>query len=121
MAYDNQNVFAKILSAQIPCQPLFKNNFAWAFADLHPQRKTHILLIPTGAYTDVVDFSQKATQAEQQGFWQALVAVQAQLGLSDAGFRIISNVGGNGGQQVPHFHVHILGGETVGPLVAPTA
>ncbi len=117
MAYDQNNVFARILRGEISCTPIFKNEFAWAFHDLRPQRKTHVLLIPTGANIDAADFATSASVAHMQGFWQAFVAVQQQLGLDSTGCRIISNLGADSGQEVPHFHVHILGGEPVGPLV----
>ena len=117
MPYDPSNVFARILRGDIPCKKFFENEHALAFHDISPQAPTHVLVIPKGAYTDHGDFSSRATDAELAGFARALGHVVKELRLSD-GYRLISNCGANGGQEVPHYHVHILGGRALGPMLA---
>ncbi|MBU0858759.1 MAG: HIT domain-containing protein, partial [Alphaproteobacteria bacterium] len=92
-------------------------DFALAFADIHPQAPTHILVIPTGAYTDIADFNLNARDEEITGFWRAVAWVAKDSGLPENGFRLIANTGLNGGQEVPHFHVHLLGGRALGPML----
>lgn len=118
MAYDSNNVFAKILRGEIPCKKLFENEYALSFADIHPQAPTHVLVIPKGAYTDQADFSARATDAEIVGFTRAVGEVVKLCGLADGGYRLIANSGVNGGQEVPHYHIHILGGRSLGPMLS---
>lgn len=118
MPYDSNNVFAKILRGEIPCNRLFENEFALSFADIHPQAPVHILVIPKGEYTDQADFAARASEAEIAGFTRALGAVIKLAGVGETGYRLIANSGANGGQEVPHYHVHILGGRALGPMLA---
>ena len=117
MAYDDNNVFAKILRGEIPSKTVFEDTYALAFHDIHPARPVHVLVIPKGKYVDFTDFATRATAAEQAGFWQAVATTAKSVGVVDSGYRLIANTGANGGQEVPHFHVHILGGGHVGPMV----
>lgn len=117
MAYDTDNIFAKILRGEIPCDKVYEDEFALAFKDISPQRPTHILVIPKGAYLSLDDFSVEASADEQAGFVRALGAVARQAGVAETGYRIIGNTGEHGHQEVPHFHVHILGGAPAGPMV----
>lgn len=117
MSYDDNNIFAKILRGEIPCKKIFEDDFAVAFADIHPQAPTHVLVIPTGPFTDVVDFNMNANDEEIAGFWRAVAWVAKDCGLPENGFRMIANTGLNGGQEVPHFHVHLLGGRALGPML----
>jgi diadenosine tetraphosphate (Ap4A) HIT family hydrolase len=118
MAYDQDNIFAKILRADIPCCAVFENDFVLAFQDIAPQAKTHILVIPKGAYTDIVDFSENGSAQEVHEFYKAAAHIARENGLTENGFRSIANTGAWGGQEVPHFHLHLLGGEVIGPMVS---
>jgi diadenosine tetraphosphate (Ap4A) HIT family hydrolase len=106
------------LRGEIPCTKLYEDDFALAFPDISPQAPTHILVIPKGPYTDFAAFSAHASEAEIVGFMRALGKVVEFSGASDSGFRLISNNGINGGQEVPHFHVHVLGGRALGRMLA---
>lgn len=116
--YDDQNIFAKILRGEIPCDKVYEDDYVLSFRDIAPQRKTHILVIPKGAYVSIHDFGSKASAEEVKGFYAALSEIAHQEGLCKDGFRVICNTGDHGGQEVPHFHAHILGGEPVGKMVA---
>lgn len=118
LAYDPGNVFARILRGEIPCNKVYEDEHALAFNDLHPKAPVHVLVIPKGPYVSVADFGAKASAEEIAGFWRAVSKVAADQGLPDAGFRIIANAGLNGGQEVPHFHVHVLGGRALGPMLS---
>ena len=117
MAYDNDNIFAKILRGEIPCTKVFENDWALAFNDINPQAPTHVLVIPKGAYVSIDDFTAKASTDEIAGFYRAVGKVARDLGLGEPGFRTINNTGRDGCQDVPHFHVHILGGRVLGPML----
>jgi diadenosine tetraphosphate (Ap4A) HIT family hydrolase len=118
MAYDDQNIFAKILRGEIPCEKVYEDDHVLAFPDIAPKAPVHILVIPKGAYASIDDFGSKASAEEVKGFYAAVSKIAEEQGLSDAGFRVIANTGENGGQEVPHFHVHILGGGPLGPMVS---
>lgn len=117
MSYDSNNIFAKILRGEIPCKKLLENEFAVAFEDIHPAAPVHALVIPRGEYISFDDFAQKADAAQMKGFWDSVRDVAAKLGLPENGYRLISNHGADASQSVPHFHVHILGGRTLGALL----
>ena len=115
MAYDKNKIFAKILRGEIPSERLYEDDYAIAINDLHPKAKTHILVITKGEYIDIDDFTRNASQEEISGFFKAVSIVSKNVGLED-GYRVISNIGSNGGQETPHLHIHILGGEKIGAL-----
>lgn len=117
-SYDSNNIFAKILRGEIPCQTVYENDHALAFNDIGAKAPVHVLVIPKGAYVSIVDFSQYASAEEQAGFFHAVNEVVQKLGLDKAGFRSIANTGLNGGQEVPHFHLHLLGGRALGPMLS---
>ncbi len=119
--YDTENVFAKILRGEIPCHTFDECPHTLAFHDIQPQRKVHILVIPKGAYVDMTDFSLHASAEEQTAFMAAIGRVVEKAGLKDEGYRVISNTGQNGHQDVPHLHMHVLGGEAVGPMLMKKA
>ncbi|MDD5585900.1 MAG: histidine triad nucleotide-binding protein [Alphaproteobacteria bacterium] len=118
MAYDPNNVFARILRSEIPCDKVFEDGFALAFNDLHPQAPVHVLVIPKGPYVDQQDFAANASDAEIAGFYRAIAKVITMTNVSASGYRLISNSGANGGQEVPHYHVHVLGGRALGPMLS---
>jgi diadenosine tetraphosphate (Ap4A) HIT family hydrolase len=117
MAYDDQNVFAKILRGEIPCNKIYEDEFALAFHDIKPAAPVHVLVIPKSNYVSLADFGAQASPYLVHGFFQAVAKVAKQLGLQESGFRVISNAGTDSHQEVPHFHVHILGGGPLGPLL----
>ena len=118
MAYDDNNVFAKILRGEIPAKKVYENEYALAFHDIGAKAPIHVLVIPKGKYLSIVDFNASASDSEITGFYRAVAKVANDLGVADEGFRTIANTGLNGGQEVPHFHLHILGGKKIGPMVA---
>ena len=117
MAYDPNNIFAKILRGEIPSSKVLDNDYALAFNDIFPKAPVHILLIPKGAYVDGNDFFKQASESEIVGFSRAVSIVVERYELEKTGYRLIANSGINGGQEVPHFHLHILGGKPLGPMV----
>jgi len=122
MQYDKNNIFAKILREEIPCKKIYEDEFVLAFYDIKPQKKIHALVIPKGEYINLDDFSSKASEKEIVGFIKGISEVATKIGVSDitrgGGYRSLVNVGENGGQEVPHLHFHIFGGEKVGKMVS---
>ena len=120
MSYDNNNIFAKILRGEIPCKKIYENNFVLSFYDINPQKKIHALVIPKGKYVDLDDFSQNASSDEIVGLLKGINIVANKLGISTEngkGYRALANISENGGQDVPHLHFHLFGGEKVGKMV----
>ena len=115
-AYDPQNIFARILRGELPNKTAFENAHALAFHDIHPQAPVHVLVIPKGPYVSLDHFAAEATPEEQAGFMAAVAEVCRIAGV-DGGFRAISNTRAHGRQEVPHFHLHILGGKQLGPMM----
>ena len=118
LPYDPQNIFAKILRGEIPGNRVFEADHALAFHDIAPQAPVHVLVIPKGAYVSWDDFSASATDGEIAGFVRAVGTVARQLGLVEPGYRLLANLGGHGGQEVPHLHVHLFGGQPLGRMIA---
>jgi len=119
MLYDDNNVFAKILRGEIPCNKIFEDQFALAFHDIRPQAPVHALVIPKAPFLDAPDFFANATPEQIAGFSRAIVQVAAQLGVDQRGYRLIANIGPDSHQEVPHYHVHILAGRPLGPMLTP--
>ena len=115
--YDEGNIFARILRREIPANTVFENEFALAFHDINPQAPVHVLVIPKGPYVSLADFSARAPDSLQAGFWRAVGDVARQLGLEENGYRILANAGTDSHQEVPHLHVHIFGGRPLGPML----
>ena len=116
--YDSANIFAKILRGEIPCDRVHEDEWSLAFHDIAPQAKLHILVIPKGAYVSWDDFSARAPAEEIAGFVRAVGHVARKQGLVQPGYRLLANVGAHGGQEVPHLHIHLFGGEPLGPMIA---
>jgi len=116
--YDPSNVFARILRGEIPCRKVYEDEHALAFHDINPQAPVHVLVIPKAAFVSSADFHSGAPAETVAGFWRAVGAVARELGLESAGYRLLANMGMDGGQEVPHFHVHIFGGRPLGRMVA---
>ena len=117
LPYDDQNIFAKILRGEIPAKRLYEDEYAIAFPDIAPQAPTHVLVIPKGAYVSWDDFSARATDAEIAGFVRAVGTVARAAGLVTSGYRLLANTGPDSRQEVPHLHVHIFAGQTLGPML----
>jgi diadenosine tetraphosphate (Ap4A) HIT family hydrolase len=117
-SYDDNNIFARILRGEIPCKKVYEDRWALAFHDIAPKAKVHVLVIPKGRYTSVAAFA-AAPAEEIAGFWRAVTTVARELGLEDGGYRLLVNLGGHGGQEVAHMHVHVFGGQPLGPMLQP--
>lgn len=116
--YDDDNIFAKILRGEIPSTRVYEDEWAIAFEDINPQAEIHTLVIPRGKYVSWDDFSAQAPDAEIAGFVRAVGKVARAKGLVEPGYRLLANVGGDGGQEVPHLHVHLFGGQKLGRMIA---
>ena len=120
MIYDDNNIFAKILREEIPCNKIYEDDFILSFYDINPQKKIHALVIPKGKYVDLDDFSLNASSEEIVGLIKGINIVAKKLGISTEvgkGYRALANVSDDGGQEVPHLHFHVFGGEKVGKMV----
>ncbi|WP_438726622.1 histidine triad nucleotide-binding protein [Parasphingorhabdus sp. DH2-15] len=115
--YDDSNIFAAILRGEIPNKTVYEDEFALAFHDINPQAPLHILVIPKGAYVSWDDFSARADAEEIAGFVRAIGHVARTHDLVAPGYRLLANIGANGGQEVPHLHVHLFGGKRMGPML----
>jgi histidine triad (HIT) family protein len=116
--YDDGNIFARILRGEIPSNKVYEDEHALAFHDINPLAPTHILVIPKGPYVSWDDFSTRASEAEIAGLVRAVGKVARDAGLVEPGYRLLANTGLNSGQEVPHLHVHIFGGRSLGPMLA---
>jgi histidine triad (HIT) family protein len=121
LAYDPNNVFARILRGEIPCRKVHEDEWSLAFHDINPLAPVHVLVIPKGPYVSMADFSAQASEAEIAGFVRAVGAVARQLGLDEAGYRMLANHGAAANQEVPHLHVHLFGGAPLGPMLRRVA
>ena len=120
MSYDENNIFAKILRNEIPCNKIYEDDYVLSFHDINPQKKIHALVIPKGKYIDLDDFILKATSDEMVGLLKGINKVAKKLGISTEvgqGYRALSNISSDGGQEVPHLHFHLFGGEKIGKMV----
>jgi len=120
MSYDKNNIFAKILRKEIPCKKIFENDHVLSFHDINPQKKIHALIIPKGEYIDLDDFNNRASDQEIVALSKAITEVSKMLGISTVtgkGYRALTNLSEDGGQEVPHLHFHLFGGEKVGKMV----
>lgn len=116
--YDETNVFAKILRQEIPCRKVYEDRWVLAFHDINPQAPIHVLVIPKGRYVSFADFSASAPEDEIAGFIRAVGKIAKDLGLEEPGYRLLANTGAHGGQEVPHFHVHLFAGRPLGRMIA---
>ncbi|MDA0341534.1 MAG: histidine triad nucleotide-binding protein [Proteobacteria bacterium] len=122
MAYDPDNIFAKILRGEIPNRTVFEDQHVLAFHDINPQAPVHVLVIPKGPYENMTVFGNEASAEEQAALMRAIGEVVRIMELAEAGYRIISNNGQDGVQEVPHLHIHVLGGRRLGRMLGrPTA
>ena len=120
MSYDKNNIFAKILRKEIPCKKIFENNHVFSFYDINPKKKIHALVIPKGEYINLDDFNKRASDEEIVALSKAITEVSRILGISTdtgKGYRALTNLDEHGGQEVPHLHFHLFGGEKIGKMV----
>ena len=120
MSYDKNNIFAKILRREIPCKKIFENDHVLSFYDINPQKKIHALVIPKGEYINLDDFNNRASDQEIVALSKAITEVSKKLGISTdtgKGYRALTNLDDHGGQEVPHLHFHLFGGEKIGKMV----
>ena len=117
MAYDPNNVFARILRGEIPCRKVYEDEHTLAFHDIGPQAPVHVLVVPKGQYISFDDFSANASETEQAALLRAVGKIARDLGVAESGYRILSNIGTDGGQEVPHLHIHIFGGRRLGRML----
>jgi histidine triad (HIT) family protein len=118
LPYDDSNIFARILRGELPCKKVYEDDHALAFHDINPQAPLHLLVIPKGAYVSWDDFSARADDAEIAGFIRAVGQVARDHDLVAPGYRLLANVGGHSGQEVPHLHVHLFAGQWLGPMLS---
>ena len=116
--YDDSNIFARILRGELPCKKVYEDDHALAFHDINPMAPVHILVIPKGAYVSWDDFSDRASDVEIAGFARAVGKVAREQGMAVQGYRLLANTGKRAGQEVPHLHVHIFGGQPLGPMLS---
>ena len=120
MSYDDNNIFAKILRGEIPCKKIYEDEFVLSFHDINPQKNIHALVFPKGKYVDLDDFSSNASSEEMVGLLKGISLVAKKLEISvdtGKGYRALANISEDGGQEVPHLHFHLFGGEKVGRMV----
>ena len=120
MNYDNNNIFAKILRGEIHCKKIYEDKFVLSFYDINPQKKIHALVIPKEKYIDLDDFALNASSEEIIGLIKGINIVAKKLGISSdtgKGYRALANISEDGGQEVPHLHFHLFGGEKIGKMV----
>jgi diadenosine tetraphosphate (Ap4A) HIT family hydrolase len=119
MAYDDSNIFARILRGEIPCKKVYEDEHVLAFHDINPQTPVHILVIPKGRYQSLDDFAAGASDAEIAALLRAAGRIAREAGLAESGYRILANNGVNAHQEVPHLHFHIFGGAKLGRMIKP--
>ena len=119
MAYDENNIFARILRGEIPCDKVFEDDHVLAFRDVNPQTAVHILVIPKGAYVSWDDFSASASDAEIAALMRAVGRIAADNGVAQTGYRVLVNNGADANQEVAHLHLHIFAGQPLGRMIKP--
>ena len=117
MAYDDSNIFARILRGEIPAAKVYEDEYVLAINDINPQAPTHILVMPKGKYISIDDFAEKASDTEIAALIRATGKIAKAAGVAESGYRLLFNHGPHSHQEVPHLHIHILGGRPLGPLV----
>ena len=112
--YDKSNIFAKILRKEIPCDKVYEDSVSLFFNDVNPQAKIHVLGIPKFPCSTFSEFTKNADNEIITSFFKNVQLVINKLNVEKSGYRLITNSGEDGGQEVPHFHIHILAGEKIG-------
>lgn len=119
--YDSGNIFAKILRGEIPNATVLETDHTLAFRDITPQAPEHVLVIPKGPYVCFDHFALDASDAEIVDFNRTVGKIcqmlEVQPGEGGGGYRLIANSGEAAIQEVPHMHVHVLGGRPLGVML----
>ena len=118
MSYDKNNIFAKIIRGDLPAQKIYEDDNVLAFNDISRASPVHVLVVPKGEYVDFNDFVTKASAEIVVNFFKKISQIAKELNIVDDGFRLITNNGSNAHQTVKHFHVHLLAGKKLGPLIS---
>jgi diadenosine tetraphosphate (Ap4A) HIT family hydrolase len=121
LAYDRNNVFAKILRGEIPCRKVYEDEHTLAFHDINPLAPVHVLVIPKGEYVSMADFTAKASPEEIVALFRAVGKIAEELGVAESGYRFLANAGADAHQEVPHLHVHLFAGRPLGPMLKRAA
>jgi diadenosine tetraphosphate (Ap4A) HIT family hydrolase len=111
MSYNKENIFCQIINNKAHATKVFENKNTLVIKNLYPKAPYHLLVLPKGEYESYTTFGKNATQEEKLDLLDAINYVISEYKLDDAGYRLVANTGHFGGQSVPHFHIHILGGE----------
>jgi diadenosine tetraphosphate (Ap4A) HIT family hydrolase len=119
MAYDESNIFARILRGEVPCDTVFEDDHVLAFHDVNPRTAVHILVIPKGAYVSWEDFTSRASDTEIAALARAVGRIAADCGVTETGYRILVNNGAHAHQEVAHLHLHIFAGQPLGRMITP--
>lgn len=117
MAYDSGNIFAKILRGEIPCDKVYEDEHVLAFRDINPQAPVHILIIPKGEYENLDDLARRGSDEEIVAWVRAAARVAREVGVLESGYRVLSNLGADGHQEVPHLHLHLFAGADLGRMI----
>jgi diadenosine tetraphosphate (Ap4A) HIT family hydrolase len=120
MAYDQRNIFAKIIRGEVPCRKVYEDEHVLAFHDIRPQKPTHVLVIPKGPWGAWHELAAGASDAEIVAWVRAIGRVAQELGVVDDGYRVLVNVGRDAHQEVPHLHAHLFAGSDLGPMIQPS-
>ncbi|MCU0839616.1 MAG: histidine triad nucleotide-binding protein [Rhodospirillales bacterium] len=118
MAYDDSNIFARMLRGEVPCRAVYEDDYALAFHDIRPLAPVHVLVIPKGPYVSLDDMTMSASTEFVGGFFNAVAETARSLGLAEDGYRVLANIGADAHQEVMHFHIHIFGGQPLGPMLS---
>ncbi len=121
MPYDPNNVFARIIRGEIPCNKLYEDEHVLAFHDINPQAPVHVLVVPKGPYVSMTDLAEHASDAEIAALNRVVAKVAAAAGVAESGYRVLVNNGGDAHQEVPHLHLHVFGGRRLGPMLVRPA
>jgi histidine triad (HIT) family protein len=118
MSYDPNNIFARILRGEISCKKVYEDDKVLAFNDINPQAPVHVLIIPKGPYVNAADLAAQGSDAELAALWRAVPIVAELTGVKESGYRVLANIGRDGHQEVPHLHLHLIGGRQLGRMIS---
>jgi len=121
MTYNPENIFAKIIRGEIPCDKVYEDEHTLAFNDINPQAPVHVLVVPKGSYVNMDDFHAQASDIEIAALIRAVGKVAALKDLPETGYRVLTNNGHDANQEVPHLHIHVIGKRNLGRMVGKPA